>query len=47
MSLDLAGPFLQAFATFSQLVVAVGVVAIFAAIVLGTWELIHTAGGRR
>ncbi len=47
MTPDFVGPFLAAFALFGQLVVGVGIVAIFAAIVIGTWELVRAAGGRR
>jgi hypothetical protein len=45
MTPDFAGPFLVAIATFTQLVVAVGIVAIFVAIVAGTWALISTPPG--
>lgn len=42
--IDLAGPFLAAFATLTQLVVVLGIVAVFAAIVIATWSLVHTVG---
>lgn len=44
--IDFAG-LAAAFATLTALATAVGIVAIFVAIVAGTWSLIHTAGGRR
>lgn len=48
MTPDLATPFLQAFSTLLSLAVALGIVAVFVAIVAATFELLrdhHRPGG--